>query len=77
MTYSGPVGLRGLASAEVAEGPGGIPKHAQLAAVTKKGQKRLESAAAEDIIAAMRAVSGNVAQGPDGLFADIGLRIRK
>lgn len=77
MTYSTPVWLRGLATAEVAQRPGGISEHAELAAVAKQGQQRLEGAAAEDIVAAVGAVSRNVAQGPDGLFPDIRLGTRE
>ena len=77
VTYSSPVGLRRLATAEVAQSPSSIPKHAQLAAVAKEGQERLESAATEDIITAVRAVSRDVAKRPDRLFAHIGLGARK
>lgn len=77
MTHGSPVGLRGLATAEVAKRPGSIPEHAKLAAVTEEGQEGLEGAAAEDVVAAVGAVSGNVAESPDRLLADIGFRARE
>ena len=72
-TYSVPVRLGGLATAEVAQSPGGVTEHAKLAAVTKKGDQGLESAAREDKVSALRAVTSNVTKGPDGLLAHIGL----
>ena len=68
-----PVGLRGLATAEVAKGPGGIPEHAELSAVTKEADKRGEGALGEYIISAVRAVTGNVTKSPNGLLPDIRL----
>lgn len=76
-THSAPVGLRGLATAEVAEGPSGVSEHAKLAAVAKQVQQRLQGTAAEDIVAAVRAVASNVTEGPDGLFSDIGFGASK
>lgn len=77
MTYSVPVGLRGLATAEVAEGPCSVAEHGKLAAVAEEVEKRLEGTAAQDVVTAVRAVTGNVAEGPDGLLANIGLRAGK
>jgi len=76
-TYGVPVGLGSLAAAEVAKSPGGVSKHAELTAVSKKAQQRAESTLAEDIIAALRAVAGNVTQSPNSLFPDIGLGAAK
>jgi hypothetical protein len=73
MTYSVPVGLGSLATAEVAKGPGGVPEHAQLAAVSQEGQERLQGTAAEDVVAAVGAVASDIAEGPHGLLANIGL----
>ena len=39
-TYSRPLGLRRLASAEVTQRPGGVPKHAEFAAVSEEVQQR-------------------------------------
>lgn len=72
-TYSVPVGLGGLSTAEVAQSPGGVAEHAELAAVTKEGDQRLEGAALQDKVSALRAVTSNVTEGPDSLLADIGL----
>jgi hypothetical protein len=72
-TYSLPVWLRCLSTAEVAQGPGGIPEHAQLAAVTQKSQQRAECASLQYEVAACGAVTSNVTQGPDGLLPDIWL----
>lgn len=72
-THCVPVWLGGLATAEVAQGPGGVAQHAELAAVTKQSQQRLQGAAAQDVVAALWAVTGNVSEGPHSLLADIGL----
>ena len=77
LTYSSPVRLRGLATAEVAQGPCGISKHAKLAAVSEKVKKRLEGATAEDVVTAVRAVASDVTKGPDSLFPNIGFRAGK
>lgn len=68
-----PIWLWGLATAEVAQGPGSVAEHTQLAAVTEKGQQWLESTARQDIVAACWGVTSNVTESPDGLFADIWL----
>jgi hypothetical protein len=71
-TYSVPVRLGGLATAEVAQSPSGVAEHAELAAVTKKGDQRLEGTTLQDKISALWAVTSNVTKGPYGLLADIG-----
>lgn len=68
-----PIWLWGLATAEVAQSPGSVAEHAQLAAVTKEGQKWLESTARQDVVAACWGVTSNVTESPNGLFADIWL----
>lgn len=73
MTYSLPVGLGGLSPAEVAQSPGGISQHAQLAAVTEKSKQRAESASLEDEVAACGAVTSNVTECPDGLLPNVRL----
>ena len=73
-TYSVPVGLRSLATAEVAQGPGGIAKHAKLAAVTKQVEQGLEGATAQDKVTAVGAITSNVTEGPNSLFTDIRFR---
>jgi hypothetical protein len=72
-TYHIPIRLRRLATAEVAQGPGSITEHAQLAAIVDQVQQRTESAGAKNEVAALGAVTGNVSEGPDGLFADVRL----
>ena len=72
-----PVGLGSLAAAKVTESPGSVPEHAQLAAITKEGQQRTQSTAAQNVIAALRAVASNIAESPDSLLADIGLGASK
>jgi hypothetical protein len=71
--YRIPIRLRGLPTTEVAKGPCCVAQHAQLAAVTKEVQERAESTLAEDVVPALRAVSSNVAQGPNCLLTNIGL----
>jgi hypothetical protein len=73
VSHGVPVWLRGLSTAEVAQGPSGIAEHAQLTAVAQEGQQRLESAACKNVVAARRAVTSNVTKGPDSLLPDIGL----
>ena len=68
-----PVWLRRLSTTEVAQGPGGIAQHAQLPAVAQQGQQRTEGAGLQDKVTACGAVAGDVAQGPDGLLAHVGL----
>lgn len=72
-TYRVPVGLRGLATAEVAESPGSVSEHAEFPAVAKKGQQRAQSTAAQDVITALRAITSNIAESPDSLLTDIRL----
>lgn len=72
-TYGVPIRLGSLSTAEVAESPGGIAEHAQLAAVAKQVKQWLQSAAAQDVVATVGAVASDVAQSPYGLLADIGL----
>ena len=52
VSHGVPVWLRGLSTTEVAQGPGGVAKHAQLAAIAQEGQERLESTTCQDIVAA-------------------------
>lgn len=73
-TYRGPVGLGGLATAKVAQGPGGVAKHAELAAVAQQVKQRLQCTAAQHVVAALGAVTGNVTESPDGLLSHIRLR---
>lgn len=71
--YRLPVGLGGLSPAEVAQGPGSVPQHAQLAAVAEQSKQRAESTGLEDKVAACGAVTGNVTKGPHGLLSDVRL----
>ncbi len=72
-TYSSPIGLRSLAAAEVAQRPSGISKHAQLAAIGNEAEERLEGPLTENVVTACRAITSDVAQGPDSLLANIRL----
>lgn len=71
--YVVPVGLWGLPTAEVAQGPGGVAEHAQLTAIVDEVQERAQGTSTQHEVAAVRAVTGNVTQSPDGLFTDIRL----
>lgn len=73
MTHRVPIGLRGFAAAEVAERPGGVSQHAELAAVAEQRQERAQRALLEHEVAADGAVAGNVAEGPDGLLSHVRL----
>lgn len=72
-TYGVPVGLGGLATTEVAQGPGSVAEHAQLAAIVDEVQEGAQSTGAQNEVTAVRAVTSNVSKGPNGLLADIGL----
>ena len=70
--YQIPIGLGRLASAEVAERPSGIPEHAELVVLAQEVQQRPQSALLEDVVAALRAITSNVTQGPHSLLPYIG-----
>jgi hypothetical protein len=71
--YRLPVRLGSLSTAEVAECPGGVPQHAQLAAVTEKSEEWAEGTSSKNKVAARGAVTSNVAESPNGLLPDIRL----
>ena len=60
-----------LATAEVGQCPGRIPLHAELVVLAQKRQKRPQGTLLEDVIPANRAVTSDVPQSPNCLFADI------
>src|SRR4051812_41368868 len=72
-THGLPVWLRRLSTAEIAEGPGGVPQHAQLPAVAKQSKERTERPLLQNKIPARRAISGNVTESPNSLLTDIWL----
>lgn len=72
-----PVRLGSLATAEVAESPGSVAEHAQLAAIIDEVKKGAQSTGTKNKVTAVRAVTSNVSKGPHGLFTDIGLRAAK
>ncbi len=74
ITHRLPIRLRSLATAEVAQGPGGISKHAQLAAVAQEGQKWSQGTRLQNKVAARRAVTGDIAQSPHCLLSNVGFR---
>jgi hypothetical protein len=71
--YRLPVRLGSLSTAEIAECPGGVPEHAQLAAVTEKSKQRAEGTGSKNEVAARGAITGNVTKGPNSLLPDIRL----
>lgn len=73
VSHGVPVGLRGLATTEVAQGPSGIAEHAQLAAITQEGEEGLQRTARQNVVAARGAVTSNVSEGPHSLLSNIGL----
>jgi hypothetical protein len=73
IAYCLPVGLGCLSPAEVAQGPGSVPEHAQLAAVAQKSEQRAKGAGLENEVAACGAVTSNVTKSPDSLLPDIRL----
>lgn len=68
-----PVGLGVLASAEVGQSPCGVSDHGELLGVCGNVDERLESVALENVISALRGVTGNVTESPHGLLSHIGL----
>lgn len=71
-TYSMPVRLGSLPTAEVAKSPGRISEHAQLPTVPEERKQRLQSPSRQNVITALRAVARNVSQSPHGLLSDVG-----
>ena len=72
-----PVRLGSLATAEVAKSPSSVAEHAQLAAIVDEVKKRAQGTGTENKVTAVRAVTSNVSEGPNGLFTNIGLRAAK
>lgn len=66
-----PVGLRRLASAEIAERPSRIPEHAQFVVLAEQSEKRLQSSFLQYIVPALRTVACNITKGPNSLFTHI------
>ena len=64
------IGL-GLPTAEVGQGPGGIPEHGELGGLLELLEEGGQSIVLQDEVPALRGVSSNVAQGPDGLLPHI------
>lgn len=73
-THGVPVRLRCLSTAEVAQSPCRVAKHAQLAAIADEGQQRTEGAGTKNEVTALRAVTSNVTQCPNCLLPNIGFR---
>ena len=69
--------MRRLASAEVAQSPSGVAKHAELVVLAEEVKEWPESTLLEDIITARRAVAGNVTQSPNRLLAHVRDRRRQ
>lgn len=71
-THQLPLGLRVLATAEIAEGPGGVSQHAEFGVLAQQAQKGAKRARLQNLIAALGAVTRNVPERPNGLLTDIG-----
>ena len=71
--YRLPVRLRGLATAEVAESPGGVSQHAKLPAIAKQLEERAKGTLLEHKVTTGWAVASDITQRPDGLLANIWL----
>ena len=70
-THEVPVRLRVLSPAEVAEGPGSVPKHGELVVLVQQGEERRKSSLLEDVVSALGRVSGDISERPDGLLPDV------
>jgi hypothetical protein len=62
---------RGLAAAEVGEGPDGVAHHRDLWSTLDQLQDRLERARHQHHVAQLRTVARNVAERPDRLLAHV------
>ena len=69
--YQIPFWLRGLSTAEVAQGPGSIPQHANFVVLAQKSEEGPEGTLLEDIIPALWAVTSDVPQRPNSLLSDV------
>ena len=70
-TYQFPIWLRAFPAAEVGKCPRRVSLHAKFVILAQKPQKRPQGALLKNVISANRAVTRDVSQSPNGLFADI------
>lgn len=70
-TYEFPVGLGVLAPAEVGESPGRVPQHAHLVRLVEQRQEGPEGSLLQNVVSALRTVSRNVSECPDGLLSHV------
>ena len=71
VAYQFPVWLRRLPATEVTQSPRRISEHAELVIFAKESQQRTKGALLKDVIAALWAISSNIAQSPDSLLSHI------
>ena len=76
-THQFPIWLGVLALAEVGKCPSRVPLHCEPVVLAEECQKRPQGALLEDVISANRAVTGDISQGPNGLFTDVESRGRE
>ena len=76
-THQFPIWLGVLATAEVGKRPSCVSSHGEPVVLAQECQKRPQGALLEDVISANRAVTGNISQGPNGLFTDVESRGRE
>ena len=70
-TYELPVGLWLFTSAEVAESPCSVAKHAKFVMLIEESKQRAQCSGTNDIVATLRTISSDVAKCPHGLLANI------
>lgn len=70
-TYQFPIGLRVLATAEVAERPCGDPQQAKFVVLAEESEQGPESPLLENVVTAFGAVTSNISKGPHSLLMDI------
>jgi len=70
-TYQFPIWLRTLTTAEVGERPGRVPLHAEFVVFAQERQKWPQGTLLKNVISANWAVTSDIAQSPNSLFADI------
>ena len=57
--------------AEIAESPDSVPGHGESGGLGEKGEERGENALVQHVVPTLRAVPGDVAQGPDCLLLHV------
>lgn len=63
-----------LVAAQVNNHPGNVPQEANRYSFRNKVQKDGHDSQTDDVVAQVRPITDDIAQRPDGLFANVGVR---